>query len=119
MLAEAGIERLRDKSVALTEYVIALSDAWLAPLGFRVASTRDATRRGGHVVLAHDDALRISQAIQQVGVVADMRPPDLLRLAPVPLSTSFTDVWEAMSRLRDVVASGAHLALPSERPRVT
>ena len=34
MLAEAGIEPLRDKGVALTEYAIELFDAWLAPLGF-------------------------------------------------------------------------------------
>ncbi|HEX5017071.1 MAG TPA: kynureninase [Actinomycetes bacterium] len=119
MLADAGIDRLRDKSVALTEYLIELSDIWLAPLGFTVASTRDAQRRGGHVVLAHDEAYRIGQAAIAAGVVADVRPPNLLRLAPVPISTSFVDVWKGMTRLRDLVASGAHLALPPERPRVT
>jgi kynureninase len=119
LLAEAGMDRLRAKSVLLTDYLIALTDAWLAPLGFSVASTRDADRRGGHVVLAHDDAVRISQAASAAGVVGDARPPNLLRLAPVPLTTSFLDVWDAMSRLRDLVASGAHLALPTDRPRVT
>jgi kynureninase len=119
LLAEAGIGRLRAKSMRLTEYLIELSDEWLAPQGFTVASTRDADRRGGHVVLAHDDAIRISQAAVLAGVVGDARPPNLLRLAPVPLTTSFADVWDAMTRLRDLVASGAHLALPTERPRVT
>lgn len=119
MLADAGISRLRAKSVALTEYLIALSDVWLAPLGFTVASTRESARRGGHVVLAHDEAYRIGQAAVGAGVIGDVRPPNLLRLAPVPLSTSFADVWEAMARLRDLVASGAHLALPAERRRVT
>jgi kynureninase len=119
MLADAGIARLRAKSVALTEYLIALTDTWLAPLGFTVASTRDSSRRGGHVVLAHDDAYRIGRAAVEVGVIGDVRPPNLLRLAPVPLCTSFTDVWEAMVRMRDLVASGAHLALPVDRQRVT
>jgi kynureninase len=119
MLAETGIDRLRTKSVALTEYLVALADAWLAPLGFNVASTRDPSRRGGHVVLAHDEAYRIGRAAVEAGVIGDVRPPNLLRLAPVPLSTSFVDVWEAMARLRDLVASGAHLALPADRPRVT
>lgn len=119
LLADAGMDRLRAKSVRLTEYLIALTDSWLAPLGFAVASTRDPERRGGHVVLAHDEAYRISLAATAAGVVGDARPPNLLRLAPAPLTTSFTDVWEAMARLRDLVASKAHLALPAERARVT
>jgi kynureninase len=119
VMLEAGIGPLRVKSRALVEYLVELADVWLAPLGFTLASTRDADRRGGHVVLAHDDAYRIGQAAATAGVIGDVRPPNLLRLAPVPLSTSFVDVWEGMARLRDLVASGAHLALPTERPRVT
>jgi kynureninase len=119
LLAEAGMDRLRTKSIRLTEYLIELTDSWLAPLGFSVASTRDAARRGGHVVLAHDEAYRVSRAAAAVGVVGDARPPNLLRLAPAPLTTSFVEVWEAMVRLRDLVASQAHLALPAARDRVT
>lgn len=119
LLAEAGIDRLRAKSMRLTTYLIELADAWLAPLGFVVASPRDAARRGGHVILTHDDAYRISEAAVASGVVGDARPPNLLRLSPAPSTTSFVDVWEAMSRLRDLVASNAHLALPAQRRRVT
>lgn len=119
LLAEAGVDRLRQKSIRLTDYLIALADAWLTPLGFAVASTRDPQRRGGHVVLANDEAYRISLAAAAAGVVGDARPPNLLRLTPAPLTTSFVDVWEAMSRLRDLVASSAHLALPAQRARVT
>lgn len=119
MLLDAGVDRLRVKSVALLDYLVELADQWLAPLGFSLASTRDSDRRGGHVVLAHDDAYRIGQAAAAAGVIGDVRPPNLLRLAPVPLCTSFADVWEGMTRLRDLVASEAHLALPTDRPRVT
>ena len=119
LMAEAGMDRLRAKSMRLTEYLVTLTDSWLAPLGFTVASTRDQNLRGGHVVLAHDEAYRISLAAAAAGVVGDARPPNLLRLSPAPLTTSFTDVWEAMARLRDLVASQAHLALPAERARVT
>ena len=37
--------------------IIELADAWLAPLGFRVATPRDPARRGAHVSLAHAAAL--------------------------------------------------------------
>ena len=119
MLAEAGVDRLRAKSMALTSYVVELADAWLAPLGFALASPRDAAARGGHVVLAHDDAYRIGEAMVRVKVIGDVRPPNLLRLAPAPLTTSFGEVWEGMRRIRDMVADGRHLELPRERSRVT
>lgn len=119
MIEEAGIPALREKSVALTDYLIELSDSWLTPLGFTVASPRESERRGGHVVLAHDEAYRIAQACASAGVIGDTRPPNLFRLSPVPLATSFVDVWEAMGRIRDLVAAQAHLALPDQRARVT
>jgi len=119
VLAEAGIARLRERSVALTELLVGLWDAWLRPLGFALASPRDAARRGGHVSLAHPEGYRISQALIAAGVVADFRPPDLVRLCPAPAYTRFVEVWDAMERLRDLVGAGAHLALDGRRSRVT
>jgi kynureninase len=119
LVAEAGVASLRAKGVQLTDYLIKLSDTWLTPLGFNVASPRDPQKRGNHVVLAHQDAFRISVACAQSGVIGDARPPNLLRLSPTPLSSSFVDVWEGMSRIRDVVASQAYLAIPEQRSRVT
>ncbi len=109
LIAGVGIDVLRAASMALTTYLVGLAEEWLAPLGFRLASPRDATDRGGHIVLAHPDAYAISAAlIAEGGVVADVRPPDLLRLAPVPLVTSFADVREGVRRIRDLVASRAY-----------
>jgi kynureninase len=44
LLLEAGMERLRDRSVRLSEYFLELWDAQLAPLGFRLNSPRDPAR---------------------------------------------------------------------------
>jgi kynureninase len=108
LLAEAGIERLRAKGMALTSLVVDLADAWLAPLGFTLATPRAAERRGSHVALAHGDAWRISQALIDVaGVVPDFRAPDRIRLGPAPVATRFVDVWDALDRLRRLVESGA------------
>jgi kynureninase len=109
LLAEAGIDRLRDKGIALTSMMVELADAWLTPLGFQLASPRDAARRGAHVSLSHPDAGRISQALVQVGVVPDFRAPDRLRLGPAPIAARFVDVWDALDRLRILVAAGEHI----------
>jgi kynureninase len=119
VLAAAGIDRLQTKGQAMTSYLVTLADAWLAPLGFRLASPREPTRRGSHVSLAHPEAWQVCQALLDRGVVPDYRTPDRLRLGPAPLSTRFTEVHDAMAQIRDLVSSGAHLAYPREIARVT
>jgi len=120
LLAEAGIERLRAKGMALTSLIVDLTDAWLAPLGFTLASPQDAERRGAHVALAHPDAWRICRAlIELAGVVPDFRAPDRLRLGPAPIATRFVDVWDALDRLRRLVGSGSHERHSPAHRRVT
>jgi len=119
LLGEVGMDRLRAKSLELTGYLIALADEWLTPLGFALASPREGSRRGGHVTLRHPEALRISQALIREKVVGDYRTPDRLRLGPAPVTTSFTDVWDAMDRLRRIAADKAYDDLPTELPPVT
>ena len=104
LLAEAGIDRLRAKGMALTSLAVDLADAWLAPQGYTVASPRDPGRRGSHVTLAHPDAERIvADAIARAKVVADFRAPDRIRLGPAPLASRFVDVWDALDRLARLI----------------
>jgi kynureninase len=119
LLAEAGIERLRAKGVALTGYLIELADSWLTPHGFELASPRADARRGNHVTLRHPHAWQLSQALIEANVIGDYRTPDRLRLGPVPITTRFTDVWDGLDRLRRVAADGSYLDLPAEPSRVT
>ena len=112
LLGEAGITQLRAKSVELTTYLIALADEWLMPLGFSLASPREATRRGAHVSLRHDDAWQISQAMVRDGVIGDYRTPDRVRFGPVPINTSFAEVRAAMERLRDITATKSYSDVP-------
>ena len=115
LLAEAGIDRLRAKAVAMTEYLVALADAWLAPLGVTLASPRDPARRGSHVTLAHPRAEELVGALADRGVVVDYRVPERLRLGPSPLSTSFDEVHRAMARLREVACEAGSPALAGRR----
>jgi len=119
LLAEAGIDRLREKGVALTSYLIHLADEWLAPHGFRLASPRADARRGSHVTLYHPEAWRISKALIAAGVIGDFRTPDRLRLGPVPITTRFADVWDALDRLRQIAADKSYQDLPADLTRVT
>ena len=80
VVAEAGIDALRAKSVSLTEFAIAVVDERLLELGFTVASPRESARRGSHVAVAHADAARLCAALGERGVIVDFRRPDLIRV---------------------------------------
>jgi kynureninase len=118
-IENAGIDRLREKSLHLGEFLVDLARERLEPLGFRLASPADATRRGGHVAFHHPDAWRICQALAAAAVICDYREPSRIRLATVPLYTRFVDVWDAVDRLHDVVTGSAHEGFPIERRRIT
>ena len=117
--AEAGIEAIRAKSVQLTEFLVAWSDARLADLGFALGSPRDPDRRGGHVSLLHSDAYPITQALIDRSVIPDFRAPDAIRLGLSPLYTTFTEVWDAVEAIADVVESEAYRDYPAEPDGVT
>lgn len=120
LLEEAGFAAIAAKGRSLTELAIGLADAWLAPIGFSVGSPRDPSRRGSHVALRHVEAWPIARAlIERAGVVPDFRPPDVLRLGFAPLYTRHVDVWDALHRLRRIVARGEHRAVAAGARRVT
>ncbi|MGM9463710.1 kynureninase [Streptomyces murinus] len=120
LVEEAGMARIRAKGLLLGRLVDDLADAWLAPLGFRPASPRPPERRGSHVSLYHRDAWRICQTLAaDAKVVCDYRVPDRLRIGPSPLYTRFTEVWDALARLRQVAAGRAYASRPTGLARVT
>jgi kynureninase len=120
LLLEAGIERVRAKSLAQTDYLLALWEEKLQPLGFELRTPREAARRGSHVTLGHAGGWRIAQALQaEMKVLLDFRHPDNLRLAVAPLYTTYADLYEAMERLRTVVAERRYEHYPTSVAGVT
>jgi kynureninase len=105
LVAEAGIDRIRAKGMALTEYAIALVDERLGSRGVTIGSPRDKTRRGAHVALRHPDARRLTAGLIDAGVVPDFRAPDSIRFGLSPLTTSFTDVARGIAALERLLES--------------
>ncbi len=119
---EAGIEAIRAKSLAQTDYLIELiqgSGLCDAPYGYRIGTPRDHARRGGHVAVEHDDGLRISMALKARGIVVDFRQPDVVRLAPIALYTSYREIWQTVQALREIIETGAHLQIDVTPGQVT
>lgn len=104
LIEAAGMPAIREKSLALTDYALALADAWLAPLDVEVASPRDPSVRGGHVTLHHAAMQEVTSRLWARDVIPDYRDPGGLRVGLSPLSTSFTELWQGMGAVRDELA---------------
>jgi len=105
-----GMAALRRKSIALTELFIDLVEHRCAGLGLQLASPRDARLRGSQVSWRLDDGEQGFAAIQALiarGVVGDFRAPDILRFGCAPSYLRYTDVWDAVEQLRDVLETRA------------
>lgn len=124
ILLEADMERLRDKSINQTEYLIYLADQWLSPLGFTLGTPRDAAIRGSHVSLRHTESYRISRALIEspppaIRVIPDFRAPDNIRLGITPLYTTFTEIYQALERIQMIVEDKIYEQYSNEQLRVT
>ncbi len=108
---EAGIEAIRTKSLAQTDYLIALVEASgldEEPYRYRVGTPREHPRRGGHVAIEHDEGMRISLALKARGYIVDFRPPDVVRLAPIALYTTYQELWQTVQVLREIIDTGEY-----------
>lgn len=118
---EAGIDALRRKSLALTDFLMDTleSEGLLTPeFGFSIGTPREASRRGGHVAVEHPSAAAVARALKQRGIVPDFRAPNVIRIAPVPLYVSFDEVWQTVDALRQIVEAGEHLSIAQDRELV-
>ena len=119
VLNDAGIDRIRVKSIAQTTFLMVYAQEMLARHGVGVVTPREPERRGGHVTLAHRDAAKLSRALRLRGVVPDFRPPDMLRFAPAPLYTSFAECKAAIDALDDILMNQTYLDLTDTHEPVT
>ena len=120
MIAEAGIATIAEKAALGTELILALFDAWLAPLGFTLLTPRDANQRGGHITVGHPDAKKIAAAMRSMtNTIPDYRTPNSIRLAIAPLPTSYVEIYDGLQRMRDLVSSKKYLEAQDNGSRVT
>ncbi len=98
----AGLPRLRRKAIALTGFMQLLIQA-LLPEAIDIVTPPGEDERGCQLSLrilrSPHEARRCHDRLTSYGVIGDWREPDVLRLAPVPLYNSFSDVFSAVDML--------------------
>jgi kynureninase len=96
---QVGMTALRARSLRLTGYLEQLLDG----IGAQIVTPRDPARRGCQLSVRTPAAQELSRRLRTGhGVVADAREPDILRLAPAPLYSTYHDCWRAATALADL-----------------
>ena len=121
IILEAGIEEIRRRSLKMTSYLIYLVDETLSehPYDFSIGTPREAQQRGGHVAIEHKEAMRISEALRARGVIPDYRPPNIIRIAPIPLYNTYYEVWRVVQHLREIIDKKEHEKFPKDRKMIS
>jgi kynureninase len=93
VFAEAGMENLHEKSKKLTGYLEFLLGE-INDERISVITPANADARGCQLsIRVKDSDKNLFKAISERGVIADWREPNVIRVAPVPLYNTFTDVF--------------------------
>lgn len=100
LFIDAGMERLRRKSLLLTGYLEFMLDA-IEGDHYTIITPRDPHQRGCQLsVRINGDARKLAEELKWLGVIADCRAPDVIRLAPVPMYNTFDEVYRLAALLR-------------------
>lgn len=103
MFNEVGVEKIREKSLKLTDFMLKLINQELTSYNFIIRNPIDDNKRGGHLFLEHPEAARICKALKHNQIVPDFRSPNGIRLAPVALYNTFEEIWLTVQKLKEIM----------------
>jgi kynureninase len=103
VIEEVGVQRIRERSLRLTQLLIDLLDE----AGLEVASPRDPERRGGTVLVTTPDHAAVHKELTEREIICDFRPDAGVRLGPHFFNTE-DELRHTVEQLADIVESGAY-----------
>ena len=120
----AGIESIRIKSLALSNFFLDTFYTELTPLGYVLESPEKEDERGAHITLSHKASWRICQCLlhgkeQRPKIIPDFRPPHYIRLGMAPLYIGYEDIWHTLERLKEIALNKEFEQYSDVRPTVT
>ena len=100
---------LRKKSLKLTAYLeyLLLKDTTDETRQFTIITPSDPNARGAQLSLLLKPGLlhKVAERLQNAGIICDKREPDVVRVAPVPLYNTFSEVWTFVETFKSALAS--------------
>lgn len=99
---------IRKKSLSLTAYLehLLYSETEPSTRSFQIITPSDPSARGTQlsVLLKPGRLDTLSDMLEEAGIVADKRKPDVIRVAPIPLYNTYEDVWNFVQIFKAALA---------------
>ncbi|HEY0804328.1 MAG TPA: aminotransferase class V-fold PLP-dependent enzyme, partial [Pseudonocardiaceae bacterium] len=108
--------RVRAKSMALTEAFVDLAAARLSAHDITVVAPSEPTARGSHVSLRHHAARALATGLNYAGFAVEFRAPDLIRVGFGPLFVRYVDVWDCVAALDELLDRDSGSVTVASRP---
>lgn len=106
-MLRADAQQVRTKSLRMADLLIQLVESRCAGHSLELVTPREHERRGSHVSFQHPEGYAIMSALIDRGVIGDYREPGILRFGITPLYLRYTDIWDAVESLRDILDTRA------------
>src|SRR5699024_5242564 len=122
LFQEAGIERIRKKSLELTDYMMDLLEHEVmnkVDNRFVICNPIEKAGRRAHVVIKNSEAARICKVMKQKKVIPDFSTPRGIRLTPVALYNSFEDVYKCVNIIKEIMEEKLYEQFSNERDVVS
>ncbi|HZV67608.1 MAG TPA: kynureninase, partial [Telluria sp.] len=103
VFAQTDMRAIRAKSLALTDLFIRLVEQRCGAHSLGLVTPREHARRGSQVSFTHPQGYAVMQALIARGVIGDYREPAIMRFGFTPLYTSYTEVWDAVEILAQIL----------------
>ena len=103
IINEIGVERIREKSVRQTNYLISLAEE----AGFEVTSPKNSAQRGGTVTVGHEHAGAITKELLRREFIVDYRPGAGIRISP-HFYTKDEELELVIEEMKKIAASDAY-----------
>ncbi|MCA0457179.1 MAG: kynureninase [Chloroflexi bacterium] len=103
VMLEADMVQIREKSLTMADLFIQLVEQRCGSFGLELVTPTDGSIRGSQVSYSHPQGFPIMQALVTTGVIGDYREPNILRFGFTPLYVSFTDIWDTVAILADIL----------------
>lgn len=100
---EAGMDKLRAKSIKLTGYLENLLKE-IQSSRISIITPENPEERGAQLSIQVKNADRkLFDKLTEAGVISDWREPDVIRIAPTPLYNNFEDVFRFVEKLKHIL----------------
>lgn len=103
LFEQAGMERLRSKSIRMTSYLEFLLEPLMGEQ-IRIITPSDPQQRGCQLSIQIKNGNKtIYNKLTERGVITDWREPNIIRAAPVPLYNTFEEIWQFANHLESIL----------------